>query len=209
MKKYFITGLVILLPLTLTLWVVSFVFNLLTQPFLGITNSILNYYNLFNNPELQAILSKILIIIVLFVFTVFLGFVARWIFVHYMIHFWEHLIHRIPFVSTIYKASQDIIQTIFSKDANAFKKVVMIPFPTPESRTLGLVTVETLSGLSDNLSDGDHMVVFVPTTPNPTSGFLVIVKKDSVIPVDMKVEDAFKFIISCGVITTPLKKQDE
>lgn len=205
MKKYFITGLVILLPLTLTLWVVSFVFNLLTQPFLGITNSILNYYNLFNNPELQAVISKILIIIILFLFTVFLGFVARWIFVHYMIHFWEHLIHRIPFVSTIYKASQDIIQTIFSKDASAFKKVVMIPFPTPESRTMGLVTVENFS---DNISD-DNMVVFVPTTPNPTSGFLVIVKKDSVIHVDMKVEDAFKFIISCGVITTPSKKQGE
>lgn len=205
MKKYFITGLVILLPLTLTLWVVSFVFNLLTQPFLGITNSILNYYNLFNNPELQAVISKILIIIILFLFTVFLGFVARWIFVHYMIHFWEHLIHRIPFVSTIYKASQDIIQTIFSKDASAFKKVVMIPFPTPESRTMGLVTVENFS---DNISD-DNMVVFVPTTPNPTSGFLVIVKKDSVIHVDMKVEEAFKFIISCGVITTPSKKQVE
>lgn len=206
MKKYFIAGLVALLPVTLTLIVIIFVFNLLTQPFLGVTQAILGHYGLldtgflFLSPiQLETFLTQILILAVLFIFTVLLGAVARWFFVHYFIRFWEYVIHQIPIVSAIYRACQDVIKTIFASKTNAFKQVVMVRFPNQETLTLGLVTRETLGGLESALGS-DFMVIFVPTTPNPTSGFLTLCKKEDVIPLDMKIEDAFKYIISCGVI---------
>lgn len=214
MKKYFITGLVILLPLTLTLVLVAFLFNFLTEPFLGISRAIFTYSGFLNNgflflsaEQLQTLFSQVLILIVLFFFTVLLGLIARWFFFHYIIRFWESLIHRIPFVSVVYKTCQDVIKTIFTTDNNAFKQVVMVQFPNPETRTIGLVTREGFPGAENTLGN-DLLVVFVPTTPNPTSGFLTIVKKQDVVNLDMSIEDAFKLVISCGVIMAPFRKGD-
>lgn len=212
MKKSFITGLVILLPLSLTLAVVAFLFNFLTEPFLGISRALLGYSGLLNRgflflsaDQLQTVVSQILIIISLFIFTVFLGFIARWFFFHYILRFWESLIHRIPIISTVYKTCQDVIKTIFTTNSNAFKQVVMVPFPNPGTKTIGLVTRESLPE-ADGVMGSDLLVVFVPTTPNPTSGFLTIVKREDVVFLDMSVEDAFKYVISCGVIMSPFKQ---
>lgn len=212
MKKYFITGLVILLPLALTLVVVGFVFNLLTDPFLGLTRAVMAHYGLLNTgflflsaSQLQTIVSQILIISTLFLFTLLLGILARWFFLHYIIGFWESLIQRIPLVSSIYNACKDVIKTVFGSKTNAFKQVVLIRFPNPETLTLGLVTRQDLPGI--NPFDGEELfVVFVPTTPNPTSGFLTIVKREDAVKLDMSIEEAFKYIISCGVIMPSFKK---
>jgi uncharacterized membrane protein len=212
MKKYFITGLVILLPVTLTLIVVIFLFNFLTEPFLGITKSIFQHYDLsdtgflfLRGEQLQNFISQILIFAVLISLTFLLGFVARWFFIYYLIRLWENVIHRIPFVSSIYKACKDVIKTIFTSKTNAFKQVVMVRFPNPDTWTIGLMTRDGMPGL-EHIVGEDVVLVFVPTTPNPTSGFLTIFKKDEVIPLDMKVEDALKYVISCGVIMAPFKK---
>lgn len=211
MKKYFITGLVILLPVTVTLIILVFIFNLLTEPFLELSKAILWHSNLLDNGvlflsagQLQNFLTQALILAVLFVFTVSLGFIARWFFINYMIHFWELLIQKIPLVSTIYTTCQDMIKTIFASDTSAFKQVVMVRFPHPQAYTIGLLTRDTLPGL-EHL--GEEMVaVFVPTTPNPTCGFLTLFRKADVVPLDMKVEDAFKYVISCGVIMAPINR---
>lgn len=213
MKKYFVTGLVILLPVTLTLAVVVFIFNLLTEPFFGLTKAILEHYGLgssgflfLNAEQFQNFVSKILILVVLFAFTLLLGAIGRHFFVHYMIRVWENILHRIPLVSSVYKACQDVIKTIFASKTSAFKQVVMVRFPNAETHTIGLVTRDKLPGLEHTLGP-DLLVVFVPTTPNPTSGFLTIYKKSDVIPLDMSIEDAFKYVISCGVIMAPFKTQ--
>lgn len=210
MKKYFVTGLVILLPLALTLLVVAFIFNFLTDPFLGLTRAILDHYGLLHTgflflsaSQLQTVVSQILILVTLFLFTVLLGFVARWFFFHYVIGFWEGLIKRIPLVGAVYNASKDVIKTVFASKTNAFKQVVIVRFPNPETLTIGLVTRDDFQTVNGN---DDMLVVFVPTTPNPTSGFLTIVKREDVINVDMSIEDAFKYIISCGVIMPPFRK---
>jgi uncharacterized membrane protein len=212
MKKYFITGLVILLPVTLTLIVVVFLFNFLTEPFLGITKSIFQHSGLMDHgflflsaEQLQNFISQILILCVLIAFTVCLGAVARWFFIYYLIKLWENVIHKIPFVSSIYKACQDVIKTIFTSKTSAFKQVVMVRFPNPDTWTIGLMTRDSLPGLESSVGS-DCILVFVPTTPNPTSGFLTVFKRSDVIPLDMKVEDALKYVISCGVIMTPFKK---
>lgn len=208
MKKYFITGLVILLPLALTLAIVIFLFNLLTQPFAGIVQSIFNHYNLFQNgflflkqEQVQLYISQLTILLFLFFFTVTLGIITRWFFIHYIIRFSEQLFQRIPFISSIYNASKDVIKTIFAGKNNSFKQVVMVRFPNAQTYSMGLVTREDLPVIN-----GETLTaVFVPTTPNPTSGFLVMFKKSDLIYLNMKVEDAFKYIISCGVIESPLQ----
>lgn len=208
MKKYFITGLVILLPLALTFAIVFFIFNLLTEPFVGIFKSLFTHFGLFTNgflflsaDQLQKYISQLLIILLLFFSTVGLGVLARWFFIHYLIRFWEYMLYKIPFISSVYRTCQDIISTIFSADGNSFKQVVLVPFPSKETIAIGLVTKESLPPIGN--SKQSYVAVFVPTTPNPTSGFLIMFQESDVIYLDMKVEDALKYVISCGVIGTP------
>lgn len=206
MKKYFITGLVILLPLALTSAIVMFVFNLLTGPFLGIVTAVFDHYQLLGKgflllsaEQVQNLVAKLLILVSLFFFVIGLGFLARWFFFKAFINFSEYIVRKIPLVSTIYKTCQEVIKTIFTSKTNSFKQVVLVRFPHPHTYSIGLITREVIPGLADT-SHSDSIAVFVPTTPNPTSGFLVMFKPSDLLYLNMKVEDAFKYIISCGVI---------
>ena len=206
MKKYFITGLVILLPVALTMAIVAFIFNLLTTPFLGAVRTVFEHYHLFekgflflNTSQLQTFVAQILILSSLFFLTIGLGFIARWFFFHAIIKFAEYLVKKIPFVSTIYKTCKDVIKTIFTSKTNSFKQVVLVRFPNVNTYSIGLITREEIAGLKQT-THADAVPVFVPTTPNPTSGFLVMYKKQDIIYLDMKVEEAFKYIISCGLL---------
>lgn len=208
MKKYFITGLVILLPLALTFILVAFIFNLLTEPFVGIFKAIFNYFGLFSSgflflstDQLQKIISQLLILVLLFFSTVGLGLLARWFFVHYFIRGWEYVLDKIPFIRGIYKTCRDIISTLFKTDENSFKQVVMVPFPSQGTMVIGFITKENLPPLS--IHTQPMFAVYVPTTPNPTSGFLMMYQESDIVFIDMKVEDALKYIISCGVISSP------
>lgn len=198
MKKYFITGLVILLPVALTLAIVAFVFNLLTVPFLGIVKTI--FGSLALNDTLQVFIAQILILLCLFLFTILLGAVTRWFFVRWLLKFAEYIVHKIPLVSSIYRTCQDVISTMFASSSNSFKQVVLVKFPSPGTLSVGLVTRDDLPNLTGDPNQ-QHVAVFVPTTPNPTSGFLILFKQEDLIYLDIKVEDAFKYIISCGLIT--------
>lgn len=208
MKKYFITGLIILLPAALTIVIVIFFFNLLTVPFLGAVKAVFDQYKLFEKgflfldaTQLQNLIAQTLILISLFFITVFLGFIARWFFFHSLISLAEYIVKKIPLVRTIYKTCQEVINTIFTSDANSFKQVVLVRFPNPNSYAIGLITREFIPGLEKTELIGS-VAVFVPTTPNPTSGFMIMYKESDLIYLDMKVEDAFKCIISCGVISS-------
>ena len=210
LKAYFITGSVLLLPLALTLAIVTFLFNLLTEPFVGIVKSILDHYNLLgsgflflSSAQLQKLFSQIIILLLLFCLTVSLGLVARWFFFHYLLRLWEKMLAKIPFIRGVYKACQDIIQTLFASSSNSFKQVVMVPYPAKGQFAIGLVTNENVTAI--NLGDDPLIAVFIPTTPNPTSGFLILFEEKDLVYLDMKVEDALKYVISCGVIQTPLK----
>lgn len=207
LKKYFITGLVILLPLALTIAIVTFIFNLLTVPFLGIVKTIFDHYHLFERgsfiftPEqVRNFFAQFLILVSLFFIVIALGMIARWFFFKTLIIFAEYIVKKIPLVRTIYKTCQDVISTIFTSQTNSFKQVVLVRFPNPATYSLGLITRDHIEGLAET-SHGKSVAVFVPTTPNPTSGFLVMFKESDLILLDMKVEDAFKYIVSCGVIS--------
>ncbi len=205
MKKYFIAGLVILLPLALTIPVVVFIVNLLTKPFVGLVVNLLQGLDVLNRgiffltPE-QVVLfgSKFLILVCLFVFTLLLGVIARWFFFRALINLSDKILHKIPLINKVYKTTQEIIRTIFVTDS--FKKVVMVPFPKEGTYAIGFVSRDS-PGVCAEKAKSPLVSVIVPTTPNPTTGFLLMYKKEELIYLDLKPETAVKYIVSCGVIT--------
>ena len=147
LKKYFITGLVILLPLTITIFVVIFLVNFLTKPFMGLVSKLLAStllknlsFGVFSQEQIIRYGSQIVILIGLFLVTVALGFFARWFFFTTLIRLSDKVLHKIPLVNKVYKTTQEIIKTFFITDKNAFKQVVMVPFPTEETYSIGLVS---------------------------------------------------------------------
>jgi len=206
MKKYFITGLVILLPLVVTIMVIVFIVNFLTGPFVGIVSKTLAHLDLLrrgilflNHEQAIKLLSQFLILIFLFLVTVGLGMLTRWFFINSLLKLSDKILHRIPIVNTVYKTTQDIIKTLFVSDKNSFKQVVMVPFPRPDVFAIGLVARES-PAMCSRLVNEDLVSVLIPTTPNPTTGFLLMYPRKDLIFIDMKTEDAIKYIVSCGVI---------
>ncbi len=207
MKKYFVTGLVILLPVAVTFAIVLFLVDFFTKPFAGFTSQLIQQWNLFPNgfyilsqEQVIRYVSRVLILIALFGFTVLLGLVTRVFFMQALIKFCDRVLLRIPIVNTLYKTAQDIIKTLFVSDKNTFKQVVMVAFPRPGVYVLGLVARESPASCS-KATGKDLISVLVPTTPNPTTGFLLMLPKEELLYVNMKAEDAIKYIVSCGVIT--------
>ncbi len=200
MKKYFITGLVVLAPLALTFAVFLFIVNFLTEPFSGAVNAIFTQFGLFQSgflfftaAQVKQIVSQVVILFALFLFTVLLGFLGRLFFINYFIGLGDKILHKIPFVSSIYKISQDVIKTIFTSENKSFKQVVLVPFPSPDSQSIGLVTRDDFSALG-NAPEKKLVAVFVPTTPNPTSGFLILYPQEQLTYLDMSVENAFNML---------------
>lgn len=202
MKKYFITGLVILLPLAVTIALITFVVNFLTLPFVGFIEQFLQHFDWYNKYHaIIHVLLQLTMLFALFFFTVMLGFLAKIVVFKSLLSLYDYVFHRIPIVKTIYKATQQVIKTIFGTSSRSFKQVVMVTFPMEGSYCIGLVSSPAPSLCSKTLG-APLITVFVPTTPNPTSGFLMMYQEDEVIYLDMKIEEAFKYIISCGVITS-------
>ncbi|MDB2614203.1 DUF502 domain-containing protein [Chlamydiales bacterium] len=211
LKRYFVTGLIILLPVALTILIVVFFFNLLTNPFEGIMISFLRSAGIFNKgfyflseEQLIRYTSKLLIFTFLIATTICIGFFARLFFINWIIRVGEAIVNRIPFIGSLYKTSQDVIKTIFTSNTKSFKQPVLVPYPNEYTYCLGLITREHIEGLEGDQFK-DPVAVFIPTTPNPTSGFLLLFEREKVTYLDMSIEGALKYVISCGVIMTPLK----
>lgn len=201
MKKYFITGLIILLPLAVTLALIIFIINFLTLPFVNVIEQFLvtkEWYIKYRAPI--HVLLQIVLLFGIFFFTVLLGFLTRVVVFKSLLSLYDYILHRIPIIKSIYKATQQVIKTIFGSTSRSFKQVVMVPFPTQGAYCIGLVS-SPAPILCEKTVGNSLVTVFVPTTPNPTSGFLMMYRMEEVIYLDMKIEDAFKYIISCGVIT--------
>lgn len=206
MKKYFITGLALLLPVAITIAIILFLIKFFTEPFIQFTSNLIHVWNLFprglfflSQDNIIQYISRILILLMLFGVTVLLGAIARWFLIHSFFAVCDKILHRIPVINTVYKTSQDIIKTIFSSDKNSFKQVVMVPFPRPGVYVMGLIARESPYACCQ--ATGEELIsVLVPTTPNPTTGFLLMFKKEEIIHLDLKPEDAIKYVVSCGVI---------
>jgi uncharacterized membrane protein len=196
MKKYFLTGLVTLLPLAVTIAFVVYLVNLLTNPFLGIVTSLL--ISLPISFELIQTISQILTLAAIFFFILGIGLVAQRFFFTSLMKLADRIASRIPFLGSVYKTIKDIFQTLFS-EKKSFQQVVMLTFPRQGSYAIGLVSGESpkecISAAKEEL-----ISVFVPTTPNPLTGFLVLRHREELIHLDMTAEEAIKYIVSAGVV---------
>jgi uncharacterized membrane protein len=197
-KKYLMTGLVVLLPIMLTIWILVSVINWLTEPFLDASNSLfvaagIHASSFFQSKHAQLVVSKILILVFLFIFIVIVGVIGRYVFVRSLIRFGDSIVRRIPVISSVYHTAQELLKTVLSPEKKAFKQVVLVPFPSSESWTIGLLTNEVATS-------SERVPVFIPTTPNPTSGYLIMFRRSDIVPLTMSVEDAFRYVVSCGVL---------
>jgi len=192
MKKYFITGLLALVPLIITIWVLITLIHTLDLS-LALLPEAWQPKKLFGFNVLG--LGALLTLVIIFV----TGVVATNIFGQQIIMWWESLLSRVPFVKSIYSSVKQVSDTLFSGSGNAFRKAVLVQYPRVGSWTIAFVTGVPGGDVVNHLT-GDYISVYVPTTPNPTSGFFLMMPKADVIELDMSVDEALKYIISMGTV---------
>jgi uncharacterized membrane protein len=192
MKKYLITGLLIWIPLVITLWVLKLVVDALDQTLLLLPPAFQteNWLGL-HVPGMGVVMTLVIVLLTGIFATNFLG--AR------LVHLWHEVLHRIPVVNSIYSSVKQISDTLFSSSGQAFRKALLVQWPREGMWTIAFLT-GTPGGDVANHLHGDYVSVYVPTTPNPTGGYFVLVARRDVIELDMTVDEALKYIISMGVV---------
>lgn len=192
MKKYLITGLLIWIPLVITLWVLKLIVDTLDQSLLLLPDTLRteNWLGV-HIPGLGAILT----IAIVFATGVF----ARNFFGAQLVELWHDILHRIPVVNSIYSSVKQISDTLFSSSGQAFRKALLVQWPHPGTWTIAFQTGAPAGQVAENVPP-DCLSVYVPTTPNPTGGYFVIVQRKDVVELDMTVDQALKYIISMGVV---------
>jgi uncharacterized membrane protein len=192
LKKYFITGLVIWVPLTITLWVLHLVVGTLDQSLLLLPaewrpRRLVGV----DIPGFGAVLTLLVVFLT--------GVVGANYFGQRLVGLWESVLGRIPFVKSIYSSVKQVSDTLFAPNGQAFRKALLVEYPRQGSWTVAFQTGAPGAGIAEHL-EGEFVSLYVPTTPNPTSGFFLMVPRESVVELDMTVDEALKYIISMGVV---------
>jgi uncharacterized membrane protein len=198
-KRYFLTGLLIWVPLAITAWVLVLIVGTMDQSLLLLPEAI-HPRNLlgFDIPGVGAIMTLMVILLTGLLAANFIG--------QRLVSWWERLLARIPVVNSIYNSVKQVSDTLFSSSGNAFRKALLIEYPRRGTWTIAFLT-GTPGGEVPRHLDGEHVSVYVPTTPNPTSGFFLMLPKTDVIELEMSVDTALKYVISMGVVAPPLRSQ--
>jgi uncharacterized membrane protein len=194
-RRYLLTGLVVWIPLGVTLLVIRIFIGYMDRLMTVLPQSWQPEQLIgFSIPGLGIILALVVLLLTGFVASNYLG--------RTLLNWGAELLEHIPLVRSVYSAVKQISDTMFSNKGRSFSKVVLIRYPQPDTWSLAFQTSESLGEVNKKLPE--HMVsVFVPTTPNPTSGFLLMVPAHDMIELEMSVDDALKMIISLGVIVPP------
>jgi uncharacterized membrane protein len=193
-KKYLLTGLLVWVPLGITVWVLNITIGMLDQSLLLLPlewrpDALLGVHI----PGLGVIMT----VLVLFG----TGLIVRNVLGQQLLRYWEAVLHHIPFVNAIYNSVKQVSDTLLSGDSNAFGKVLLVRYPHAEAWSLAFQT-SIPGGVTHQLGD-EYVGVFVPTTPSPVNGFYFFVRKVDTIELDISVDVAFKSIISMGVVASP------
>ena len=196
-KNYFITGLLVIIPAVLTIYILDILIGMMDRILKYVPSKIQpDTYLPFHIPGLGLIATVLL--------TFLVGILAQNLLGKKLVYLWEWAVSRIPFVRSIYLAIKQLVEAIFAQNSKGFKRVVMIEFPRKELWSVGFLTGVT-KGETQDKTKQRVVNVFVPTVPNPTTGFYLLVPEKDIIGLDMTVEDAFKLIMSGGIITPPEK----
>ncbi len=193
MRKYFITGLLILVPLAITIWVLNLIISTMDQSLLLLPErwrpeAVVG----FNIPGLGTILTLLVIFLTGLATRNFVGKRIVWA--------WESLLVRIPVVRSIYSSVKQVSDTLFSSSGNAFRKALLVQYPREGCWTIGFLTGVPGGDVRNHLQ-GDYVSLYIPTTPNPTSGFFLMVPRADTIELEMNVDEALKYIVSMGVVS--------
>ena len=200
MKKYLLAGLLVWTPLAITVWVLTWL--------LGAMDSLFAW--LLTAPQAllpataHASIEKLrhvpgLGVLVMGLGLLLTGVFATNIFGQWWIRQWNRLLHKIPIVRSVYSSVKQVSDTLFSSSGNAFREAVLVQYPRHGSWTIAFVTGKPGGEVAHHLP-GNHVSVYVPTTPNPTSGFFLMMPRAEVVPLGMSVDEALKYIISMGVV---------
>jgi len=201
LRGNFFTGLVIVLPVALTIWMV--------WSFIGfVDNRVLplvpNNYNPLSYVDFNV---RGVGVVIFLLFTTIMGAVTKGLFGRQLIKIGESIVDRVPVVRSIYNGVKQIVETITSSSDNNFDKVCMFEYPRKGIWALGFISTKTGGEILNKAKSGSLYSIFVPTTPNPTSGFLLFIPQKDTIVLDMDIEEAAKLIISAGIVEPPTADQ--
>lgn len=193
LRRWFLAGLLVLVPLGITVWVINFVLSTMDGT-LNVLPSALQPDRLlgFHVPGLGVLLALAIVLTVGAAASNYVG--------GKLLGWWDGLLHRIPIVRSLYSGVKQVSDTLFSEKGNAFRKAILLQYPREGLWTIGFLTGVPGGELPQHLQ-GDYISVYVPTTPNPTSGFFLMVRKSETVELRMTVDEALKYVISMGVVS--------
>jgi uncharacterized membrane protein len=195
LRRYLIAGLLVWVPVLATVLVLRFIVGLMDRTLLLLPphmrpEAILGV----NIPGLGALLSVLVLLLTGLLVTNIIG--------RTLVGFWEDLLNRIPFIRAVYGGVKSFSETVLSNSGNSFKKALLIEYPRKGAWSVGFQTAGEIAEITERTGE-PQVCVFIPTTPNPTSGFIVMVPRSQVIELDMSVEAALKMIVTLGVVAPP------
>lgn len=191
-RRYLITGLLVWVPLVITVWVLSFLVGTMDQTLLLLPPALRTENWLgFHVPGMGVILTLLIVFLT--------GLFTANIIGQRLVRFSERVLARIPVVNSIYTGVKQVSDTLFSPTGQAFRKALLVQWPSPGMWTIAFLTGTPGGDVANHLQD-DYISIYVPTTPNPTGGYFVMMPRAAVIELDMTVDDALKYIISMGVV---------
>ena len=188
-KRYFVTGLLVWVPLVITVWVITLAISTLES----VVPAFLSSQSLFGLqiPGFQVVLVLLVVLLT--------GMFAANIIGQALVDRWEHLLGRIPLVRSIYNSVKQVSDTVLAPDGQAFREAVLVQYPRHGAWTIAFLTGVPGGEVAESLG-GDYVSVYVPTTPNPTSGFFLMMPRQDVKVLNMTVDAALKYIVSMGVV---------
>jgi uncharacterized membrane protein len=183
LRDIFLTGLFVFIPIVITIWLVFWLLGLVNNLILPVLN---RFFPIPNIPGIGLLLT------IIFIFVI--GLLAQNYFGKKILELWDTFIDKIPLVRSVYHATRQMMENLFDGKTK-FRKTVLVDFPRKGMLSIGFVANEVM------INEEEYYVVYVPTAPNPTSGYTLFVKKDEVIHTDMSVEEATRIILSGGIVT--------
>lgn len=194
-RRYLAAGLLVWVPLGFTVLIVRFLVEFMDRTLLLLPDAYQpEVWIGYKIPGLGAVLTLVVVL--------FTGIVVANFFGRKLVAFWEGILSRIPLVRSIYSSAKQVAETMFSSSARSFRQVVMLEYPRKGLWTLAFVTGSGIRQLREEVGE-DMISIYVPTTPNPTSGFFLMVKKSEVVNLNISVDDGLKLILSTGVLVPP------
>jgi uncharacterized membrane protein len=191
-KKYLLTGLLVWVPLGITIWVLKVTIGIMDQSLMLLPDSLQSERLIgIHIPGLGVILTVAIV--------VGTGLLTRNVLGQRLLSYWDGLLQRIPFVNSIYKSVKQVSDTLLSSDGNSFRKVLLVRYPHPEAWSLAFQTSVAEGEIASHM-DGEYVGVFIPTTPSPVNGFYFYVRKADTVELNISVDVALKSIISMGVV---------